>query len=198
MYKIITIGRQHGSGGRMVGKLAAEQLGIPFYDKEKIIERASKESSISIEMFENADTSGVGSLLYRISEALAEDVRRDIPIDDKIYIAQKNAILNIAKEGSCVIVGRGACEVLKEKFPILRTFIYADMETRIKRVVEQYGESDKNAEKHIRQIDNKRKLYYQYYEKKETLWTEHFDLCINSGKLGIDNVVRLICNTYKG
>lgn len=167
MYKIITIGRQHGSGGRMVGKLAAEQLGIPFYDKEKIIERASKESSISIEMFENADTSGVGSLLYRISEALAEDVRRDIPIDDKIYIAQKNAILNIAKEGSCVIVGRGACEVLKEKFPILRTFIYADMETRIKRVVEQYGESDKNAEKHIRQIDNKRKLYYQYYEKRK-------------------------------
>lgn len=198
MYKIITIGRQHGSGGRLVGKLAAEQLGIPFYDKEKIIERASKESSISIGMFENADVSGVGSLLYKLSEAFAEDVRRDIPLNDKIYIAQRNAILNIAKEGPCVIVGRGACEVLRDKYPILRAFVYADIESRIKRTVEQYNEPAENAEKYIRQIDKKRRAYYQYYEKKESLLTEHFDLCINSGKIGIDNAVRLICEAYKG
>lgn len=196
MYKIITIGRQHGSGGREVGKRAAERLGLPFYDKEAIIKRASKESSISIDLFDSTDTSGIGSLLYRLSEALAEDVRRDISLDDKIYIAQRNAILNIAKEGPCVIVGRGACEVLKDTFPVLRTLIYADMETRIKRVIEQYGEPRAGAEKRIRQIDKKRRTYYQYYEKREPLLPEHFDLCINSGKLGIDKTVSLICDAY--
>ncbi len=84
MYKIITISRQHGSGGREVGRRVAKQLGIPFYDKE-LIEKAANESDISKSHFENVETSGVGSLLYKISESLAADVRYDIPLADKIY-----------------------------------------------------------------------------------------------------------------
>lgn len=197
MYKIITISRQHGSGGRMIGKKVAEQLGIPFYDRE-IIEQAASESSISEGFFEASEAKGIGSILYRLSESLASEVRRDISFDDKVYLAQRAAILGIAAKGPCVIVGRGACEVLRDKFPIIRTFIYADTDMRIKRAIEEYGESPLNAEKRIRQIDKKRQTYYQFYEKKEQLWTEYFDLCINSGKLGVDKTVKLICNAYRG
>lgn len=197
MYKIITIARQHGSGGREIGRRVAEELGIPFYDKE-IIERAANESSISKGILENSDIGDVGSLLYKISESLASEVRHDLSMDDKVYLAQRAAILGIATKGSCVIVGRGACEVLKDKFKVLRVFVYADIETRMKRVVEQYGEPNINVEKRIRQIDKKRRAYYQFYEKKENFWTEHFDLCINSGKMGIDKAVQLICEAYRG
>lgn len=197
MYKIITISRQYGSGGREIGRRIAERLGIPFYDKE-IIEQASNTSTIDKSFFEKAETSGVGSLFYKLSESLAADVRHDISLDAKVYLAQRAVLQEIARKGPCVIVGRGACEVLKGEFPLLRTYIYADMDTRIKRAIEEYHESAENIEKRIHQIDKKRKAYYSFYEKKENDLTKHFDLCINSGEFGIERTARFIANMYRG
>lgn len=140
----------------------------------------------------------MGSLLYKISESLSEDVRHNFSLEEQAYMAQRDAILELAAKGPCVIVGRGACEVLRNRRSVLRTYIYADLDTRIRRTVEEYHESPENIEKRIRQIDKKRMAYYHFYEKKEILWTEHFDLCINSGKLGLDQTVRFICDAYRG
>lgn len=197
MYKIITISRQYGSGGHEIGKRVSEQLGIPFYDKSEIIRMASKASSIDISNFKNAELSGVGSNVYKITQALSAEVYHNLSLDDKVYYAQCAVIRKIAAKGPCVIVGRGACKVLQDDPLVLRTYVYADIEERARRVVEQYNETDKNIKKYIQQIDKKRMAYYEYYEKKkDVLWTDHFDLCLNSGKLGIDKTVEIICNAY--
>ena len=116
MNPIVTICRQHGSGRHEVGRRLSGQLKIPCYDRE-IIEHAAKDSLRNIKAFEQADTSGVGSLLYQLSESLAAEVRRGDSLDSKIYQAQRLAVLKMAAKGPCVIVGRGGCEVLKGHVP---------------------------------------------------------------------------------
>ena len=162
MDKVIAISRQHGSGGRQIGKLVSEQLHIPFYDKE-IVREAVCQSGLCAEQFDGADLRGAGNGLYSI----VPGVPFELPVKDTLYLAQREAICNLAAGGPCVIVGRGACEVLKGRLPLLRVFIYADMETKIRRVVEEYQELPENAEKRLYAVDKKRMAYYSFYEKKE-------------------------------
>ena len=187
MDKIIAISRQYGSGGRQIGRLVSERLGIPFYDKE-IIQQAACQSGIHTSYFADADQNGTGSLLYSITPG----VPFELPIQDKLYLAQREAILTLAADGPCVIVGRGACEVLKGQQPLLRVFIYADIGTRIKRALEEYEQPPENIERRICEIDKKRMAYHHFYEGKTRRKTEYFDICVDSGTLGIDGAVRVI------
>lgn len=191
MEKIITISRQYGSGGRQIGKKLAEKLGIPFYDRE-LIECAASKSGIHLGHFAAADQNGYGTK----SPYAACGTPYEHSHAAKIYLAQQKAILEIASKGACVIVGRGACEVLHGKFPVLRVFIYADMEKRIQRVVNEYRESPAKAEKHIRQVDKKRMSYYSFYQENTNMWMEHFDLCVDSGTLGEERAVQTISEAY--
>ena len=129
---------------------------------------------------------------YRYHTSLFE-----LPVKDTLYLAQREAICNLAAGGPCVIVGRGACEVLKGRLPLLRVFIYADMETKIRRVVEEYQELPENAEKRLYAVDKKRMAYYSFYEKKEKERAKYFDICIDSGSLGIDGAVQVILSAYR-
>ena len=181
MDKVIAISRQHGSGGRQIGKLVSEQLHIPFYDKE-IVQEAVCQSGLCAEQFDGADLRGAGNGLYSI----VPGVPFELPVKDTLYLAQREAICNLAAGGPCVIVGRGACEVLKGRLPLLRVFIYADMETKIRRVVEEYQELPENAEKRLYAVDKKRMAYYSFYE-----------ICIDSGSLGIDGAVQVILSAYR-
>ncbi len=188
---VIAISRQYGSGDRQIGQHLSEVLGIPFYDKE-IIRQAALNSGIDECHFSGADQRGAGSPLYSANPG----VPFELPLSDKLYLAQHTALRQLAVNGACVIVGRGACGILKGIVPLLSVFLYADLPVRKKRIVEEYGEPSDNLEKKIRDTDKKRMAYYTFYEPAKQLWTEHFDLCIDSGRFGIAGTVSLILGAY--
>lgn len=188
---VITISRQHGSGGREVGRKLAQQLGIPFYDNE-LIERAAETSSIDKSCFENAETSGVGSLLYDLSEG----IRHDLSVNDKVFLHQAQVIRQIASEGPCVIVGRCADHVLKDRKNVIKVFIYADMEARKDRCVHIYQEAEEKALDNIQKIDKKREQYYNFYSGQKFGDAANYHICLDSSFLGIEKCVQLLKNAY--
>lgn len=187
-HTIITISRQHGSGGREIGRRVAEQLGIPFYDRE-IIELAAKDSHIDISFFENSETKDAGSLIYDLSAG----GHVMLPLTDRVYLQQVKTIRDIAQKGGCVIVGRCADAVLADYPHLLRVFIYANSEARRKRVEMFYHESAEELEK----LEKKRSSYYQHYTGKRFGDAENYDMCLDSGSLGLDECVKAICSAYR-
>lgn len=186
-HTIITISRQHGSGGREIGQKVAKQLGIPFYDRE-IIELAAKNSDIDIRFFENSETKDTGNLLYRLSN----DVHLTQPITDKIFLQQVQVIRDLAAKGSCVIVGRCADAILADQAHILRVFVCADTATRETRVRTVYREPAENLDK----LEKNRRSYYQHYTGRNFGDAENYDMCLNSGSLGMEECVKTICSAY--
>lgn len=186
-HTIITISRQHGSGGREIGRRVAEQLGIPFYDRE-IIELAAKDSHIDISFFENSETKDAGSLIYDLSAG----GHVMLPLTDRVYLQQVKTIRDIAQKGGCVIVGRCADAVLADYPHVLRVFIYANSEARRKRVEMFYHDSAEELEK----LEKKRSSYYQHYTGKRFGDAENYDMCLDSGSLGLDECVKAICSAY--
>ena len=187
-HTIITISRQHGSGGREIGRRVAEQLGIPFYDRE-IIELAAKDSHIDISFFENSETKDAGSLIYDLSAG----GHVMLPLTDRVYLQQVKTIRDIAQKGGCVIVGRCADAVLADYPHVLRVFIYANSEARRKRVEMFYHESAEELEK----LEKKRSSYYQHYTGKRFGDAENYDMCLDSGSLGLDECAKAICSAYR-
>ena len=195
MNRIITISRQFGSGGRTIGKEVAKELGIPCYDKElieKIAEETGYASEYIMEESEYApNTSGFAySFLGRGSDGLSNA--------DRIWFAQRKVILNLAEKENCVIVGRCADYLLKDKADCLNVFVYAAPEFRAQRIVKLYGESPVAPLKRLADKDKKRKLNYKYFTEQEWGKTQNYHMCLDSGYLGIENVVDLIGNTYIG
>nr|WP_308743559.1 cytidylate kinase-like family protein [uncultured Anaerocolumna sp.] len=190
-HKIITISRQSGSGGREIGQKLAKQLHIPFYDK-KLIGLAAKKIGISKDFFENAENNGAGSVLYTI----APGAFFDLPLSDKVYLAQCTAIREFAQQGSCVIFGCCANEILKNSPNVLNVFIYADIKSRKKRTIEEYHTPAEKIEEHILAIDKKRAAYFNYYSNMKFGRTESYHLCIDSGYVGINGAIELIKTAY--
>lgn len=193
---IVTIGRQYGSGGRMIGKKLAEELNISFYNKE-IIEMAAKKSGMSQEVFEKVDETATSSLLYSIATGAYMfgnyvSPQVDLPINDKLFIIQSEIIKSIAVKESCVIVGRCADYVLKDKEDTINVFIHADKEIRKQRAINEYGISPHKADGYINKQDKKRNTYYNYYTGKKWGNSSNYDLCIDSGVLGIEGSVSII------
>lgn len=186
-HTIITISRQHGSGGREIGQKVAKQLGIPFYDRE-IIELAAKNSDIDIRFFENSETKDTGNLLYRLSN----DVHLTQPITDKIFLQQVQVIRDLAAKGSCVIVGRCADAILADQTHLLRVFVCADADTRENRVRTVYREPAEDLDK----LEKNRRSYYQHYTGRNFGDAENYDMCLNSGSLGMEECVKTICSAY--
>ena len=196
MNTIITIGRQYGSGGYTIAKMLAEKLGIKFYDKE-LLKRAAEESGLCPEIFENHDEKPTNSFLYNLvmdtySFGFNGNTYVDMPISHKVFLAQFEAIKKIANEGPCVIVGRCADYALAERTDCIHTFIYADMDKRIKRIQEVYDLNDKEARDSILKKDKQRANYYNYYSSKKWGQAETYDLCVNSSVLGFDGTVDLL------
>ena len=186
---IFTIGRQYGSGGRLIGKKLAEDLGIPFYDKE-LLTIAAKESGFCQEIFETHDEKPTSSFLYSL--VMGGYGSDSMPLNPKLFLAQFETIKKIAKQGPCVIIGRCADYALEEMDNVVNVFIHADMESRVKRVIEEYGDAPKKAQDIISKTDKKRANYYNYYSDKKWGASETYNISIDSGKIGIDNCVELI------
>ena len=193
---VITIGRQVGSGGRYVGRLLAEKLGVPFYDKE-LLSEAAKNSGICEEIFEEHDEKPTRSLLFSLvtgmqSHMAAGNFYMDMPLNHKIFLAQFDAIRRIAGEGSCVIVGRCADYVLRENPDAVSIFVKGDMESKIARAVKYYGIEEDKAEERIRKADKQRASYYNYYATATWGDVDNYDLVVDTGVLGVEGAVELI------
>ena len=188
---IITISRQHGSGGREIGKRVAKELGIAFYDKE-LLTRAAKESGISEELFQSNDEKPTNSLLYSLSMYGNTMGLYDMPLNDKLFIAQSKTIQNVAEKGPCVIVGRCADYVLRNKPNVLNVFIHSDMESKVRRVVEDYGVESDNVVELINKTDKRRANYYNYYTGMKWGRAENYHLALRTDYIGIDGAVETL------
>ncbi len=191
MKSVITISRQYGSGGRFVGKMLAEKLGIPFYDNE-IITLAAKESGYAENIFEKAEQISTHSLLYSLSMFGSAAGVYGLPLSDKVYLIQSDIIKKCAEKGPCVIVGRCSDYVLRERDDVINFFIYSDMEHKIKRAVTYYGIDENKAQSIIEQKDKKRATYYNYYTSHRWGDIDNYNLAINSDSVGIENAVKLL------
>ena len=199
MKKIITISRQFGSGGRGIGKLLADRLDIPFYDKE-LIELASKESGIDERIFksEGEETGRFYQVLGAIGYALGSPAGGiyEYSINDQLYLVQANIIEQLANEGPCVIVGRCADYVLADREDVLNIYLCADMDERLRRVIDEYHVEDAD-EAMLCKVDKRRSNYYQYYTDRVWGKAENYDLCINTGKFDTDAIIGMIVDAYR-
>ena len=197
--KIITISRQFGSGGRGIGKLLADRLDIPFYDKE-LIELASKESGIDERIFksEGEETGRFYQVLGAIGYALGSPAGGiyEYSINDQLYLVQANIIEQLANEGPCVIVGRCADYVLGDREDVLNIYLCADMDERLRRVIDEYHVEDAD-EAMLCKVDKRRSNYYQYYTDRVWGKAENYDLCINTGKFDTDAIIGMIVDAYR-
>lgn len=195
MIKIITISREFGSGGRTIGREVAEKLGIPCYDRdliEKIAEETGYAKEFIAEEGEYAPNSNGFAYMF-IGRG-----RDGLSNADKIWITQKRVIEELAEKGACVIVGRCADYVLRERKDCLNVFVYADKSFRAERIVRQYGESAVEPEVRLADKDKKRRLNYKYFTEQEWGKRQNYHLSIDSGFLGIEKAVDLIVDAVGG
>ena len=196
MKTVITIGRQFGSGGREIGEKLAQAYDIKYYDKE-LIARAAKESGFCEEILMNHDERPTNSFLYNLvidtySFGYNSSSFVDMPMSQKVFLAQFDTIKKIADEGPCVIVGRCADYALEGRDNVINLFIYADEDFRVRKIMEQYGMDENKARDNLVKKDKQRASYYNYYTNRKWGRAESYDLCINSSVLGIDGSVKLI------
>ncbi len=192
--RIITIGREFGSGGRTIGREVAKKLGIPCYDQE-LIEKMAEESGFTREYVEKeSENASLGSWA---ASALGMDGTYTAPTNqDRLWAVQSRIIREIAEKESCVIVGRCADVILEDKADLLRVFIHADFDARAKRIVEKYGETEVPTEKRLRDKDKRRALYYQFYTDRKWGDIENYDIILNSSALGPERCVDIIATLY--
>ena len=184
---VITIAREYGSGGRYIGKLVAKQLGINLYDKE-FIEKMALDTGLSTEYIKETEQKRSAFDVFN------NGYYSGLSNADELFIQESKLIKNVANKESCVIVGRCADFILKDKENVLKVFINSDMIGKINRVVKYYKVDKEEAEKEIEKENKLRENHYNYYTEKEWKNPENYDLCINSDSIGIDNAVELICN----
>ncbi len=187
---VITVSREYGSGGRYVGKLVADKLGIKLYDKEFIIKLA-EETGLAEEYIKDNEQK------RDILDGLNNGYYFGTNNSDELYIKESELIKEIASKESCVIVGRCADFILKDKSNVIKVFVYSNIKDKVKRAVEIYGLDKNKAEKEIKRIDKLRANHYKYYTEKE--WNNHsnYDICINSDTLGVEKSAELICTMIK-
>ncbi len=192
--KIITVSRQFGSGGRTIAKALAEKLGYAYYDSE-LVERVAKETGFDPSYIADAGEYAPGRSIF--SYAVSTSVpaaSRGMNASDYLWSAQCKIILEIAEKGNCVIVGRCADYILRDREDCLNVFIHAPTEYKAKRIVEHYGVTDKSPEKRLEEKDTRRKVNYKYFTGREWGLTENYHISLDSAALGEEKCVQIIAD----
>ncbi len=191
--KIITISREFGSGGRTIGRQVAEKLGIPFYDKE-LVDQIAVESGFAPKFVEENGEHAPGSSLfaYAFAPQGVPGIMNGLSTADFLWTIQCNVILQLADQGPCVIVGRNADYVLKDREDALHVFVFADTPYKVERIVQKYGESEKSPEARLQEKDKRRRVNYQHYTGRTWGQAQNYDLCLDTGVLGLDQVTDII------
>ena len=192
--RIITISREFGSGGRFIGEEVAKKLGIAYYDKN-IIGQIAEKSGLSPEYIqENAELSPKkGLFAYAFSG-------RDITgksVEDMVYEAQRNIILGLTEKEPCVIIGRNADYIMKDRDDVLNVFIHGDMPEKIKRITGLYNVKEKEVVKMMADTDKRRRTNYNFYTDQSWGKASNYTLCLNSSQLGYDRCEMIIMECVK-
>ena len=186
---LITISREYGSGGRYIGKMIAENLGIKFYDKD-IIVKLAEQTGLSEEYIENNEQKRNAISNFHKSYTGADNA-------DELFIKETQIIEEIADKESCVIIGRCADYILENRENLVKVFVYSGMEDKIKRAVTYYGLDKGKAEKEIRRSDKERAIHYRHYTNRDWSNKSNYDICINSDFLGVERTAELVCTMIK-
>ena len=189
--RVITISREFGSGGRTIGKLVAEKLGIPCYDAE-LIEKIAEQSGYSAEYIKQEVEYGTGGWLSPVFA----DRSTGLTNQDKMFSIQSRIIEELANEGPCVIVGRCVDFVLRDKADCLNVFIHASMEKRAERIVKEYGERAESPEKRLKEKDKRRAAYHRFYTDMKWGHAQNYHVCLDSGEFGIEKCADIIAQLY--
>lgn len=189
--RIVTISREFGSGGRTIGKQLAERLGVPCYDKE-LIEKLAEQTGLAKKFIEEQGEYAPSAHLF--SYAFVGRGVNGLSVSDYLWNEQRKKIQEIVEKEACVIVGRCADYVLREREDVLNVFIHAPKEQRAKRIVEVYGETDTEPLKRLRDKDKKRAVNYRYYTDQEWGRAQNYQLTIDSSAFGIEGSVDLLYN----
>ena len=196
--KIITISREFGSGGRTIGRRVAEELGIPFYDKE-LVEQIALESGFAPKFIEeNGEHSpGLSRLSYAFAPQGVPGVMNGLSTADFLWNIQCGVILQLAEKGPCVIVGRNADYILKDRPDVMDVYIHAETPFKAERIVRLYGETEKSPEQRLAEKDKRRRVNYQHYTGRTWGAAQNYEMCLCSSMLGIDQCVKIIVEAVK-
>ena len=189
--RIVTISREFGSGGRTIGKLVAQKLGIPCYDAE-IIQKIAQESGFSEGYIREAGEYTPGGVLDNLFSNRAYGPTNE----DYLWNIQYNLITELAQKEACVIVGRCADYILRDTADCLKVFIHADMDFRSKRIVEVYGERENAPEQRIKDKDKRRAAYHRFYTHRKWGQSQNYHITLDSGALGLERCTEIICSLY--
>lgn len=191
MNKVITISREFGSGGCTIGKTVAEKLGIPCYDSE-LIHKIAAESGFDEHYIKEAGEYSSAGFLSFLSNRVFGPTN-----EDYLWKIQCKIITELAEKESCLIVGRCADYILRNKADCLKVFIHADIKFRAERIVRVYGERDESPEQRIREKDKRRAAYHRFYTNMKWGHAQNYDLTLNSGTLGIENCSKIIVELFQ-
>ncbi len=195
MYHIIAIERSYASGGNEIGERLAKALGYKLYDRNILIE-AAKNLNISPLYIENLEETSSGSFIFNLSKSAKGTANENsLPMAEKLFAEEKRIIEKAADEGGCVIVGRAAGYILKDRKDCLRVFVHADKDKRLKRVIEREKMTPADAENALKKTDKRRKGFYESVTKWEWGNPEFFEICLDSGRLGIELCTKILEKT---
>lgn len=189
--RIITISREFGSGGRTIGKKVAQRLDIPCYDAD-LIQKLAEKSGFAEDYVKQISECMSGSYL----ESLFSNRALGPTNEDILWDSQNKVILEIAEKGPCVIVGRCADYILRDKASCLKVFIHADPAFRAERIVKEYGEREQSAQQRLREKDKRRAAYHRFYTEMKWGDAHNYHIALDSGILGLDRCVEIITALY--
>ena len=189
MPRIITIAREYGSGGRLIAQKVAQKVGLVYYDNE-VIDLAAREMGMDVDAIRKVAEQKSSSFMYTMSSSAFS-----LPLNDQVFVMQSKIIRHLANQDSCIIVNGCADYILEDYDDVLSIFIHAPLESRIRRVKEDYQEVHDDYKKYVTKRDKGRSNYYNYYTTKKWGHLKNFDLTINSD-LGIDEVATIIADLF--
>lgn len=199
MYKIITMEREFASGGNEIGRRVAKKLGIELYDRNILVE-AAKRLEIPPIYIGDLEETAPGSIIFNLSKTAIGGSRKDnqnLPMSEKLFLEEKKIIEEIVEKQDCVIVGRCASFILKDRPDCLKVFIHADKNYRIERAIETEKLAKSEAEDFLRKSDKRRSSFYNTHTGWKWGDMTKFDLCLNSGSMGLDTCVELLADMMK-
>lgn len=198
MKKIITVSRQFGSGGRSIAKLVAESLGYDYYDSE-LVQKVAEETGFDPSYIADAGEYAPGRsiLSYALGSMSPHGNANNMNASDYLWSAQCRIINELAEKGNCVIVGRCADFILRDREDCLNVFIHADKDYKAKRIVELYGVRDKSPVKRLEEKDTKRAVNYKYFTGREWGNIENYHISLDSSRLGSELCVKIITEIAK-
>ncbi len=189
--RVITISREFGSGGRTIGRKVAEKLGIPCYDA-MLIQKIAEESGYAADYIREEGEYATGGWLSTVFS----DRTMGLTNQDKLWTIQSRVITELAEKDSCVIVGRCADYILRDKADCLNVFIHASLEKRAERIVKEYGEREETPEQRLKDKDKRRAAYHRFYTNMKWGHAQNYHICLDSGELGINKCVEIISQLY--